>query len=165
MGIRKYLTIGLATAGGAGLIPKAPGTWGSVVGVGVGLAAQKAVVLAGAGSGMPFYVAAILIWLGIIVISWKVTAAAEAHWNNHDDKRIVIDEVAGQMLVTMFFCATWTQVLLGFLLFRLFDIWKPGPIGWYDRQSTSWSTVADDLLAGLAALACLWVLTLILPGI
>ncbi len=71
---------------------------------------------------------------------------------------IVIDEIAGQMLALLgLHRLSLVGVASAFLLFRLFDIGKPGPIGWADRQGGSAGIMADDLLAG-AASACLLVL-------
>ena len=70
----------------------------------------------------------------------------------HDDQRIVIDEVIGQSIALSFCPPTFLSLILGFTLFRLFDITKPGPIGWADRRLPgAWGTLLDDVMAGIAA--------------
>jgi len=141
----------LATAGGAGYAPIAPGTFGSAVGV-----ALFAIL-----SALPpllfFLTTAALLALG----TWAADRA-EQFFGRKDDGRIVIDEVVGQLiaLAPLLFCAhltgIYTCALLGagFLLFRLFDIWKPGPAAWAERHFEGGAGVMlDDIAAGaLAAL-------------
>jgi phosphatidylglycerophosphatase A len=76
---------------------------------------------------------------------------AQALWGRHDDGRIVIDEVAGQLLALAFLPLRLEVALTGFALFRLFDIWKPGPIRRAERWPGGLGVVADDLVAGLLA--------------
>ena len=146
----------IATAGGLGLSPFAPGTLGSIPGVFLGLWLAR-----GLAENPLFYAT---LWLGFTAIGlWSVIVFEHAH-TTHDDQRIVIDEVMGQSLVFLpvVFLAPKLltadplhQTVLGlvaFALFRLFDIWKPGPIGWIDRQMHSpLGTYLDDLVAGVFA--------------
>lgn len=145
---------------GIGLIPKAPGTWGSIPGLACAWMGHHACAyLANSPKEelLNFYamvIAAILLAL----LSWAGTwciAKTEASWNSHDDKSIVVDEVLGQMLASIWFPPSFAMMLSSFILFRLFDIFKPGPIGWVDRNvETPFGTLLDDLIAGLfAALA------------
>jgi phosphatidylglycerophosphatase A len=75
----------------------------------------------------------------------------------HDDGRIVIDEVVGQLLalaplVLLGRRSSLPLVVTGFVLFRIFDVWKPGPVGWLDRNlSGGTGVVMDDVLAGVFA--------------
>ena len=82
-----------------------------------------------------------------------------------DPSEIVIDEVAGQWLaflpvsigaahVGAHLPSLWPGFVFAFLFFRLFDIWKPGPIGWADRRKDALGVMFDDILAGLAAAIC-----------
>ena len=144
----------LATAGGVGYAPIAPGTFGSALGVVlfVALSALHPLLFA--------LTTATLLALG----TWAADRA-ELFFGKKDDGRIVIDEVVGQLiaLAPLLCCAhlagTSSLALLGagFLLFRLFDIWKPGPVGWAERRFAGGAGVMlDDVVAGaLAALVML----------
>jgi phosphatidylglycerophosphatase A len=136
----------VAAGFGAGLAPKAPGTCGSLVGlaVGVPLLLLSPTILT---------IAAISTSLAGIPI---ICAATGMHLRGsktapHDDPGwIVIDEIAGQMLALLALPRpSWSGVACAFLLFRLFDILKPGPVGWADRQGGAAGIMADDVIAGL----------------
>ena len=128
---------------GAGLVPKAPGTAGALLAVAAG-----ALLLAWSPAALP--VAAILA-AGIGV--WAVAAAGL----QGDPGWVVIDEVAGQFVAMLPLSRpAWPGLLLAFSLFRLFDIAKPGPVGWVDRRHGAWAVMADDLVAGALAAAVLW---------
>lgn len=143
----------IATVFGVGNLRPAPGTWGSAVAVAL------AWLLHGLG-GFPLFAAATI---GVFFLGWWATAAATAGQTDHDPSEIVIDEVAGQWLALwplsagLWFAdaAPWLFPypgwVGGFLLFRLFDIWKPGPIGWADRMNTPLGVMLDDVIAGLFA--------------
>ena len=144
------LAVLIATAGGAGFLPKAPGTAGSLVGVGIYILMHTA----GAGAYFPH---------AILLILFAGTLAAqrvEIFWG-HDSQRIVIDEVAGQMIA---FCLTgpaqlsWSLIVAGFALFRFFDIVKPFPVRQLERLPGGAGVIADDVGAGLYALAGLTIL-------
>jgi phosphatidylglycerophosphatase A len=142
------LVLFIATGFGVGYAKKAPGTWGSIVGLpfAVGLAACDLSVLL---KGVILFV--------VIQFGFCITARTEAIWKTHDDQRIVIDEVVGQMLTLAWFQPSIMTTILGLGLFRLFDIWKPGPIGWVDRDAPgAWGTFYDDVLAGLCGAAVLY---------
>ena len=91
----------------------------------------------------------------LALLSWGGTwciAKTEASWNSHDDKSIVVDEVLGQMVASIWFPYSFSMMLSTFILFRAFDIFKPGPIGWVDKNvETPFGTLLDDLIAGLFA--------------
>jgi phosphatidylglycerophosphatase A len=142
------LALAIASAGGAGFAPVAPGTAGSVVGVLIYLLVEG--VSAGA-----YYPHVILFFL---VAGIWASFRAYTLWG-HDSSRIVIDEVVGQ-LVTFGIAAGGHQlsafhILLGFGLFRLFDIVKPFPIRQLERLRGGLGVVADDVGAGCYALAVL----------
>ncbi|MFK7827473.1 MAG: phosphatidylglycerophosphatase A [Oligoflexales bacterium] len=142
---------------GIGLIPKAPGTWGSIPGLGCAwLGHQACAYLTASPQGKPLNLSAgVLACLLLALLSWGGTwciAKTEASWNSHDDKSIVIDEVLGQMLASIWFPHSFTMMLSTFILFRIFDIFKPGPIGWVDKNvEIPFGTLLDDLIAGLFA--------------
>lgn len=95
--------------------------------------------------------------IGICALGVWSIARVEALWNTHDDGRIVIDEVAGMFLTLSWFPFDVLHVALGFALFRLFDIWKPGPVGYIDEKwPGAWGTFFDDVVAGAFAGICLW---------
>jgi phosphatidylglycerophosphatase A len=140
----------LASAGGAGYAPKAPGTFGALVGLLIG-----AVLL---------HLGHVPLIAGIIVVSllgwWSIWAAG----GQNDPGWIVIDEVAGQFITMLALPRpTWPGLLLAFALFRLFDITKPGPVGWADKRHDALGVMADDWVAGVLAGAVLLVLLHIFP--
>ena len=130
---------------GAGLAPIAPGTIGSLVALPLyWLLAPLAA---------PVYIAllAMLFLLGV----W-VTARTEHDLGVHDHSGIVLDEIVGQLVALFLVPLNLVWMLLGFGLFRLFDIWKPWPIRWLnDRMPGGWGIMLDDLAAGVAAALCL----------
>ena len=131
----------LALGGGSGLAPKAPGTAGSVVGV--------AVFLALAPLGVPVCLAALALMILVGVPLCGRTARA---LGVHDHPAIVWDEVTGVVLTLVCGSGTWISITVGFLLFRIFDIWKPWPVRWADgRVGGGLGVMLDDLLAALYA--------------
>ncbi len=142
----------IATVFGVGYMRPAPGTWGSAVGV------ISALILHYLG-GFPLLVVASVL---VFVIGWWATANATRGKEDHDPSEIVIDEVAGQWiaLLVVSFGAWHAGIdplrmypgwIAGFLLFRLFDITKPGPIGWADRRGDALGVMLDDVIAGIFA--------------
>ena len=81
----------------------------------------------------------------------------------HDDQRIVIDEVAGIFVSMLFIPITYTTLVLSLVIFRIFDIWKPLGIRKIDRMQTSFGVILDDLLAGLYTNVILHLGMLLLP--
>ena len=146
-----WIAVAIATAGGAGFAPKAPGTAGSVVGVIIYLLLDR-------GGGSAYYPHAIIFFF--IIGIWASTRVE--HLWGHDAQRIVIDEVIGQMITFGMAAGRYSlsalYVVLGFGLFRLFDIVKPFPIRHLERFKGGFGVILDDVGAGLYALA---VLTLI----
>ncbi|HEU4596228.1 MAG TPA: phosphatidylglycerophosphatase A [Pyrinomonadaceae bacterium] len=161
-----YLSLVVATCG-VGFFPVAPGTWGSAVGVGVfaGLAWVFNLALGRAASEgarvSEFAVQsafATLLLLVIIVVSLGGTWAAtrcERLLRRKDPGVVVVDEVAGQLITFLF--VPWSlvgrvwPVVVGFLLFRVFDIWKPYPINRLEALEAGLGVMADDVLAGAYA--------------
>ena len=142
MNLRKlFLTVGYS-----GLSPKAPGTVGSFVSLLLVLPL------------IPYlHVSTIfLVALLISVFAAKQIDIYEKEVGEHDGKEIVIDELAG-MWITLSICGInesnmFIMAALGFVYFRLFDIWKPSIIGKIDRDvKGGWGVMGDDILAGIAA--------------
>ncbi|MBI3318567.1 MAG: phosphatidylglycerophosphatase A [Candidatus Omnitrophica bacterium] len=127
----------IATVGGLGYCPVAPGTLGSLVGLGI------AWIL----SGSPFQQGiGCLVVIGLAL--WSAGPAAR-EMNGADPKPVVIDEVAGMMVALAALPANRAVYLAGFLLFRLLDILKPGPLRRVEKLPGSWGILLDDLAAGL----------------
>lgn len=130
---------------GLGLVPKAPGTAGTLLGV--------ALHLATAALALPLRcaIAAAAFALGV----W-VCGASARKLGVHDHGGIVWDEVAGYLIAMLAAPPGWAGVVAGFVLFRLFDIWKPWPIRVADRRvGGGLGIVLDDALAGVATAAML----------
>ncbi len=142
----------IASGFGSGRAPQAPGTAGSL-----------AALLIGAGlmwlSPAALPLAALLASLGGL---WAIAAARV----EGDPGWVVIDEFAG-MWIAMIGLARPTPLglLAAFLLFRLLDILKPGPIGWADRQGGAAGIMADDIIAGAIAAGVLWAVRSRFPGL
>jgi phosphatidylglycerophosphatase A len=88
---------------------------------------------------------------------WSATTAAR-FWSVSDPQRVVIDEVSGQHLTYVLALAplNWKYLLLGFILFRVFDIWKPFPARQAESLPGGWGIMADDWVAGIYAAIGLW---------
>ena len=145
----------LSTGLGAGFAPIAPGTVGSLEGVGIFLAVF-ALHLALPAS---LLLLAILNILMFAVGVWASTRTCEIT-GLKDPRIVVIDEVSGQ-LIALTPLALWPSfsiaaVVLGFLLFRLFDIFKPYPIRKLEHLHAGLGVMADDALAGIYAAVLLW---------
>ncbi|KAA2212697.1 phosphatidylglycerophosphatase A family protein [Teichococcus oryzae] len=138
----------LASMGGIGFVRPAPGSWGSALVLPAALAGPEACLL----------LAALLTLIGW----WALERLPDRH---ADPGWVVIDEGAGQCLAlaALPLGAGPAGVALAFLLFRLFDITKPGPVGWADRRKGTAGVMLDDLFAG--ALAALVILALRLAGL
>jgi phosphatidylglycerophosphatase A len=139
----------IATWFGVGLSPAAPGTCGSLAALSLAWATRAI-------SGAPGLAASLVVIFSAGI--WAADAAAKAS-EAQDPATIVVDEVAGQWLVLLaapFDPVAW---LFAFVLFRLFDIWKPWPVGWADRHlKGGLGIMLDDILAAGYALLVLTVL-------
>ena len=129
-----------ATWFGVGLIRPAPGTWGSLVALLIWYFAE-------------FLHSSIHIVLPIFILfSWLVCSQASQDSDSKDHSAIVIDEVAGMFVALSFVTHEIIIYLWTFLLFRLFDIWKPWPISLADKNvEGGLGILLDDLIAGLCA--------------
>ena len=144
----------IGTALGAGFSPVAPGTCGTLV----------AIPLWWALTGLP-------LWLYLVALAgifaagtWAARVTGEAY-GEIDHQRIVIDEVAGYLVTMALARPTIHALAAGFVLFRTFDIAKPWPVGWADRNvKNSLGVMLDDLLAGAYALAIMSCLRVLAPS-
>ena len=130
-----------------GFAPIAPGTFGSALGV------LLFIPLSWLPSGV--YLAA---WVAVTGAGTWAAHRTQEVTGIHDDGRIVVDEVAGQLLTLapllffpeLSFFALFSLLVTGFVLFRVLDIWKPGPVGWAERSLAGGiGVMADDLVAGV----------------
>ena len=128
----------IALGAGAGLAPVAPGTFGTLLAVALALVLR-------AYSGDAAFVAAIVILFAVGAWASQVTGR---NLGVPDHGAIVVDEIAAFLLVLFFVGADWTRVAFAFLIFRLFDIWKPPPIRQLDAaMKNGVGVMLDDLLA------------------
>lgn len=97
----------------------------------------------------------LLIFLLLCVLGVLAAAAYSSELKKTDPRQVVIDEAAGQFLVFLSITPDWTLLVIGFLLFRLFDILKPFPIRRLERLPGGWGIMADDIAAALMAKALL----------
>lgn len=135
----------LALGFGAGLAPVAPGTFGSIVGLALGL------MVAHGGFWFACGATALVTLAGV----W-ICGESARRLGVHDHPAIVWDEVAGMMLVLLAAPASWWGVALAFGLFRLFDIWKPWPIREVDHGMRGGAGIMlDDVMAAVPAAALL----------
>ncbi len=138
--MKEWVVKFLATFFYLGYSPVAPGTAGTI------------------GAVLPFYLisnlsplAYFLILLGFIIFSVWISTKASIAFNKTDPSPVVVDEVCGY-LVTMFLIpASLLSVILGFFLFRVFDVLKPFPVRRTENLPGGWGIVADDVLAGIYA--------------
>ncbi len=136
----------LSTWFGAGLLPKMPGTWGSAA----ALPFAWGLTMAG---GPTLLAAATLVCFGV---GWWASSVYVRRTGTEDPGEVVIDEVAGQWLVLLAAPLDPLFYLAGFALFRIFDIWKPWPVGWADRRiGGGLGIMLDDILAGSYGLGLL----------
>lgn len=139
-----FLAFGL----GSGLSPKAPGTAGTLLGTLLFIPLLL--------WSQPFAIAVLVI--GLLVGSWLCGVAAD-YMNVHDHGGIVWDEFVGVWLVLVLLPEqSMLYWVLAFFVFRIFDVVKPWPIKWADQKvSGGFGIMLDDVLAGLLAIAVIWI--------
>jgi phosphatidylglycerophosphatase A len=131
----------LAFGFGAGLAPIAPGTFGTLVAIPIYwlMANLSAAIYAS-------------IVIGLSIAGIYICGRCEQRLKAEDHPGIVWDEIVGFLITMMFVPPSWGSVIIGFLVFRLFDIWKPWPIGLFDRTlHGGLGIMLDDALAGVYA--------------
>lgn len=145
---RPLLGLAVATVGGIGYVPVAPGTFGSAAGLLVWWLLPASPVVHGAAI------------VGVFIAGSWGGNIAEHHFGRTDPGQVVIDEVMG-MLVTLFLNPVgWAGALAGFFLFRVFDVIKPYPANRLEQLHGGVGVMADDAMAAvyanLALRACIW---------
>lgn len=146
--LKGFLVTFIATAGGSGFTPKAPGTAGSVVGVFI-------IYLAREWSMMNL----LFLWIAIFAIGWWASLEWSRNVQQPDSQKIVIDEVLGYMIAMGTLPRTGSILLIQFVLFRIFDSLKPPPIRQFDQWgkrfpiglAQSFGVIFDDILAGFVS--------------
>jgi phosphatidylglycerophosphatase A len=194
-----HFALFVATAGGLGYFPRAPGTLGSLVGllmallpswIFFGLAAASAAAARSAGIFLtastayfdPLLGAQLVLMLLIAALGVWASDRVSKRFREKDPQYVVIDEVSGQHLALLLGCGipvwwrvaesyrhttplglialratlNWKYLLLGFILFRVFDIWKPFPARQAESLPGGWGIMADDWIAGIYAAIGLW---------
>jgi phosphatidylglycerophosphatase A len=145
--MRVKLALILATAGGAGYSPIAPGTAGSLVAVAIAFLTKSLF--------QPWHFA-ILAILAFAPAVWAADVTART-LKKKDPGLVVIDEVIGQWLtIAAAPSFSWQSLLLAFVLFRLFDIWKPAPVRQLEALPGGLGINADDAMAGIYGALVLW---------
>ena len=151
-----------ATLFGVGFLPFAPGTWGSLFGLILFFYTNIYLSI----NVEFFYLLLLVIILSAILACYFATK--ELSQNQKDQKSIVIDELAGVWIAfipvsgIVMMQDFLTYSILAFLLFRLFDIWKPYPIGLIDKKIKNYlGIVLDDLVAGLYAAIIIWLILIL----
>lgn len=143
----------LATWFGSGLLPRAPGTWGSLA------ALPCAVPIVWAGGPWALLAAALLLYLPGVWAARHYAAGA----GRQDPGEIVIDEVVGQWLALVPVAFDLPMYAVAFLAFRVFDIVKVWPANWVDRRLPGgWGIMTDDVVAGVYAAAATYGLTFVM---
>ncbi len=138
---RNFLALGF----GSGLSPWAPGTAGTLVAIPLYLLCANLALL-------PY----LLITLAGLLLGFYLCEFTARKLGVHDHPGIVWDEIVGYFITMIAAPPGWTWIVAGFLLFRLFDIVKPWPIRWLDRQVKGGvGIMLDDVVAGLFAAGCL----------
>ena len=136
--MREFFLYGL----NSGLLPKAPGTWGSIFGAIIGY-----IILLYLSQSTLF-----LLSILITLIAVKEINIYEKETKIHDDKRIVIDEIVGMWIAMSLAGGSIIATILSFIYFRILDIKKPSIIGKIDEKvDGGWGVMGDDLVAGIFA--------------
>ena len=150
----RRLGLFIATCGYIGYAPVAPGTFGSAAGLLVYAAVRSS------GSSL-VEVAAIVILFMVGV--WSGTEA-EHHFGNVDPAPVVLDEVVGMMITLAFLPVNWVGALVGFVVFRLFDVIKPWPAARFERLPGGLGVMADDGMAAVYGNLVMRVLMVAVPA-
>ncbi|KPD03495.1 phosphatidylglycerophosphatase A [Moellerella wisconsensis] len=139
----------LATGFGSGLSPIVPGTMGSLVAIPFWLLMAR----------MPIWSCWVIIVAGFF-IGCLICQRTSDDMKVHDHGSIVWDEFIGMWITLMAIpTVSWEWILTGFFIFRIFDMWKPWPIRWFDRRvSGGFGIMIDDVIAAIFAYVTVWLL-------
>jgi phosphatidylglycerophosphatase A len=162
------VSLAIATAFGLGYLPKAPGTLGSLAGVALTMLywsrffPHKPIDLYIRDGYFVIWPQGFLILFTILISGFGVLVASRTanYLGKKDPQIVVIDEVSGQLISYFGIGAampSWKYLLLGFILFRVFDIWKPFPARQAESLPGGLGIMADDWVAGIYAALGLWI--------
>lgn len=141
----RFLILFFSSGAGAGYVPLMPGTAGSLIGILVFLLIHR--------MGISLYIITVITF---VFLSIWASGRAEVIYGKRDDKRIVIDEVAGMLVGLFTMSGSFRMILAGFLLFRFFDIAKIFPANLVQsKMSGGLAVVLDDIIAGVYTTICL----------
>jgi phosphatidylglycerophosphatase A len=149
------LPVLVATVAGIGYVPFAPGTFGSIPGLAIAIGLRAL--------GAPWWAEGAALVLLFAAGVWAATAA-ETHFGRIDPGPIVIDEVVGMLMTTLFLPLSWTGWLVAFVVFRACDVVKPFPAGRAERLPGGIGVMSDDVLAGVWGYAIMRGLLWAFPG-
>jgi len=136
----------LAFGFGSGLAPRAPGTAGTLMAIPLFLLLDQLT-----------FTGYLLVTILITLVGVGICGYASRVLGVHDHPGIVWDEFAGFLIAMAAAPEGWAGIVAGFVLFRLFDIWKPWPVSWADQKVHGGTGIMlDDVLAGLMAAVVLW---------
>jgi phosphatidylglycerophosphatase A len=144
----------IATFGYLGHVPVAPGTFGSAAGLAVFFLVRS--------TGSAAVEAAVILTLFVIGV-WSGTIA-EHHFGRVDPPRVVMDEVVGMLITLAFLPVGVTGAVLGFLVFRALDVFKPWPSAQFERLPGGLGVMADDGMAAIYGNLVMRALIAVLPG-
>ncbi|MGD9221587.1 MAG: phosphatidylglycerophosphatase A [Desulfobacterales bacterium] len=139
MKFRERVVLFLATGFFIGHMPFAPGTFGTLIGLPICFLLSR------------FHAGLVVLWVALFIgFAIGVASAAEKIFKKKDAAQIVIDEIAGVLVVFIGLPFNFYTAVCGFIIFRVFDIFKPFPIRWLDRNVSGGSgIVLDDVVAGI----------------
>jgi len=150
----RRLGLFIATCGYIGYVPVAPGTFGSAAGL---------VAYALVRSADSYVVEAVTIVVLFLIGVWSGTQA-EHHFGGIDPAPVVMDEVVGMLITLAFLPVNWVGAMVGFLVFRLLDVYKPWPAARFERLPGGLGVMADDGMAALYGNLVMRVLLLAAPA-
>lgn len=144
----------IATCGYLGFVPVAPGTFGSAAGLLVYAAVRWA--------GSPALEVAVIVLLFAVGV-WS-SNVAEKHFGGVDPAPVILDEVVGMLITIALIPVDMTGAIVGFLLFRLFDVVKPWPANKLEGLHGGLGIMADDAMAGVYGNVAMRLLLMLLPA-
>lgn len=149
------LAVLVATAGYTGYFPVAPGTVGSAVGL---------VIFGALRLWAPWWSEGVAVLVSLLAGVWSATVV-ERVLQRTDPGPVVIDEVLGMLVTLLFLPVSLAGAIVGFVLFRVFDVIKPFPANRAEKLPGGWGIMLDDAIAGVYAHVALRLLTLVVPDL
>jgi phosphatidylglycerophosphatase A len=146
------IALAVATVGGAGYVPMAPGTVGSAVGIALYLLTRHV-----------HPAIQVSLFVAICAIGIWASSVAATHFGREDPGHVVVDEVAGQLATVLLLDVGLLGAFIGFLLFRVLDIVKPWPANRLEALHGGLGIMADDVMAGAYGWVLLWTLISFFP--